>query len=86
MEIVVVDDGSTDKTPSSFRVPAASETFAEEEQRSSVGVQCGFSETHGEIVALLDGDDWWKKGKLAAVLDVLIRIGSRCGKPRVLPI
>jgi len=70
LEIVVVDDGSTDKTPSIIQkfLPRVRHLRKKNGGQASA-FNAGFSETHGEIVALLDGDDWWKKGKLAAVLD-----------------
>ena len=31
----------------------------------------GFAEAHGQIIATLDGDDWWAKGKLSAVVSAM---------------
>ncbi|MGA9883794.1 MAG: glycosyltransferase [Candidatus Acidiferrales bacterium] len=72
MDVLVIDDGSTDDT---FAIV---QKFARE---SSPRVRCirkenggqistynaALPELRGQIVAFLDGDDWWAKGKLSAV-------------------
>jgi glycosyltransferase involved in cell wall biosynthesis len=74
LEIVVVDDGSTDKTPEIIKkfVPHVKLVRKKNGGQASA-LNTGFAETHGEIVTLLDGDDWWAKGKLAAVTNALER-------------
>src|ERR1700719_4504741 len=72
LEIVVVDDGSTDKTPSIIQKFAPRVKHLRKKNGGQASAfNTGFAESRGEIVALLDGDDWWAEGKLAAVAQAL---------------
>ena len=71
-EILVVDDGSVDRTPEILR------RFGSEIRvlRKANGGQAsafntGIPECRGEIIAFLDGDDWWAPGKLRRVAELL---------------
>jgi len=69
LEIVVVDDGSNDSTPSIIQKFAPRVRYVRKKNGGQASAfNAGFAESGGEVVALLDGDDWWEKGKLAAVL------------------
>jgi glycosyltransferase involved in cell wall biosynthesis len=72
LEIVVVDDGSSDKTPSIIQkfTPRVKHLRKKNGGQASA-FNAGFAEAHGLIVAPLDGDDWWAKGKLVTVLKAL---------------
>ena len=70
MEILVVDDGSTDSTPSIVQKFVPRVRFIRKRNGGQASAfNAGIPQLRGPIVAFLDGDDWWAKGKLAAVAE-----------------
>jgi glycosyltransferase involved in cell wall biosynthesis len=72
LEIVVVDDGSTDQTPSVVQKFLPRVKYLRKKNGGQASAfNAAFPEINGQIVSLLDGDDWWAKGKLSTVIDAL---------------
>ena len=70
MEIVVVDDGSTDSTQSDIQKFLPSVRYIRLTNGGQVrAFNATLPELNGRIVSFLDGDDWWAKEKLSAVTE-----------------
>jgi hypothetical protein len=71
-EIVVVDDGSTDKTPDILkRYEQRIRVLRKENGGQASAFNFAIPQCRGEIVAFLDGDDWWAPEKLTQVVNAL---------------
>lgn len=70
IEIVVVDDGSTDRTREIVKkIPEV--TLLEEPHRGAGAARnAGVRASKGEFIAFLDADDLWSRGKLSRQMDV----------------
>jgi glycosyltransferase involved in cell wall biosynthesis len=76
LELLVVDDGSTDGTPgvmAGFTDPRLRYTRLEVNRGSGAARSAGVAQARGALVAFLDSDDCWKPGKLARMAAALAR-------------
>jgi glycosyltransferase involved in cell wall biosynthesis len=74
MEVLVVDDGSTDQTPGIVRKFIPRVRYLRKANGGQASAfNAGIPEARGEIVAFLDGDDWWAPRKLPIVLEELAK-------------
>jgi glycosyltransferase involved in cell wall biosynthesis len=67
-DVLVLDDGSADGTPEIVRKFGPRVRFLQKTNGGQASAfNAGISEARGEIVAFLDGDDWWERNKLERI-------------------
>ena len=66
-EIIVVDDGSTDSTPSVLRTFASVRSLRQPQSGSAAARNRGVQEARSNWIAFLDSDDWWESDHLERI-------------------
>jgi glycosyltransferase involved in cell wall biosynthesis len=83
IEVIVIDDGSTDQTASIVKEVLARDERVTFHSGPQAGVAAarnsGISRARGEFIAPLDADDIWHKDKLILQLNAIRRAGARTG-------
>lgn len=79
LELLVIDDGSTDCTEEVLSAYKSREDFRYLKNEENMGVagsrNRGVRAARGSYIAYLDADDWWEKGKLKAQIKALEETG-----------
>jgi glycosyltransferase involved in cell wall biosynthesis len=77
VEVVVVDDGSTDQTPEVLQnYGNAIVTVLQDNAGPAAARNRGIQESRGDLIAFLDSDDLWLATKLERQVDLLQRAGA----------
>ena len=81
LEVVVVDDGSSDETQSMLSEAYGDRIryFFQTNQGVSAARNKGIAQARGEWIAFLDSDDLWEKDKLEWQFKALDRFAPQCG-------
>ena len=71
LEVIVVDDGSTDESPAIIRGYGARITpILKENGGQASAFNAGFAASRGELVAFLDADDVWEPDRIADLVTI----------------
>jgi glycosyltransferase involved in cell wall biosynthesis len=82
LELIVVDDGSTDETPGVLEAiadPRLVRLRSDQQRGAAVSRNAGIGAARGEFLAFQDSDDEWLPGKLERQLSVFADHGSGLG-------
>jgi glycosyltransferase involved in cell wall biosynthesis len=71
LEVIVVDDGSTDATARITKGWPEARYFYQSNQGHGAAKNTGIEKSRGEFLAFLDADDWWAPNKLRLQIDFL---------------
>lgn len=72
LDVIVVDDGSTDRTAEIVRSYPVARYFAQTNQGHGAARNTGIAAARGELIAFLDADDLWAPQKLSMQVGYLM--------------
>ncbi|MEP7356399.1 MAG: glycosyltransferase family A protein [Anaerolineales bacterium] len=73
LELIVVDDGSTDSTPAIIQRYTFARRLPQPNQGHGVAKNTGLAAARGEFISFLDADDVWRPSKLRLQMDQLLQ-------------
>lgn len=83
LEIVVVDDGSTDRSPKIVEAEAERDKrvrlFRTDRSGVAAARNFGVKQAQGDLIALLDADDLWHPDKLSRQVQVMLESSDNVG-------
>ena len=71
LELIVIDDGSTDRTREIVKEFSQAQLHAQSHQGAGAARNAGVRASKGEFIAFLDADDLWTKEKLSRQMNAL---------------
>jgi glycosyltransferase involved in cell wall biosynthesis len=78
LDIVVVDDGSTDNTGEIVKSFGGIRYYRKDNGGQASAFNYGIPLCHGEMICFLDGDDWWHPDKISVVLAAFRNNANLC--------
>jgi glycosyltransferase involved in cell wall biosynthesis len=78
LDVVVVDDGSTDNTGAIVKSFGGIRYYRKDNGGQASAFNYGIPLCHGEMIFFLDGDDWWHPDKISVVLAAFRNNANLC--------
>ena len=73
LELIVIDDGSTDQTRAIVNKFARARLLSQSHQGAGAARNAGVRESKGEFIAFLDADDLWTDTKLSRQMEAFLK-------------
>ena len=83
IDVIIVDDGSTDRTPIIVKAVAAKDPrvryFRTDNFGPAAARNFGIAQARGDLIALLDHDDLWHRDKIARQVELMQASPAKVG-------